>query len=144
VVANSWSSETLMSQISRVQPIKKSICHSNARRRTGKICIIQVVVEINTRKNYYNFCVSFLEGHLLHKGTKATSRQTKIIYHDLDDSRLVVRANDLLGAHTFSRERDKLTDYLYQILLRGIIKSEEARRENFLVKVKNLRQPKCI
>ena len=75
----------------------------------------------HTKKNYYNFCVSFLEGHLLHKGTKATSRQTKIIYHDLDDSRLVV--HDLFGAHTFSRERDKLTDYLYQILLRGIIKS---------------------
>ena len=57
----------------------------------------------------------------MHKGTKATSRQTKIIYHDLDDSRLVV--HDLFGALTFSRERDKLTDYLYQILLRGIIKS---------------------
>lgn len=39
------------------------------------------------------------------------------------------------GSHTFSRERDKLTDYLYQILLREL-SSREARGENFLVKVK--------
>lgn len=50
----------------------------------------------------------------------------------------------------FSRAGDKLTDYLYQILPRGLGGGRSSSRiispdvrARFLVKVKNLRQPKC-
>lgn len=92
--------------------------------KTKKLCIIQVVVETKI----IILCVIFRRSSIAQWPRR--SRQAKIIYHDL---------SRLDGAHIYTFLRAQI-NWLFISDIAGELSTQAT--EYFLVKVKNLRQPK--